>query len=216
MDAMIDLIFKIVIAGGFLVLAIQLVRSKKFSSSKTEVLNMQAKLSKARMALKAKVKKKFNTFHSSIKVIEGDEVDNLLKKLIENNFETSQNFQDYFDTSRKVVSTIQGYKKEAGRADTPLDIENNFMCSDFKTELDIIRIIKEMNSLSTKINSKIEENNRKYPNNVIQRVDDLIFDSLTDVNRVYKVRSEESSSDNSGASESTPPTNPTDSTKKVS
>ena len=218
MDAMIELtngIFKIAIAGGFLVLAIQLVRSKKFSSAKTEVVNMQAKLSKARMSLKAKVKKKFNIFHTSIKAVEGDEIDTLLKKLIEINFETSQDFQAYFDLSRKIVSSIQHYKKEAGRADTPLDLENNFMCSDFKTELDIIRIIKEMTQLSAKINTRIEENNKKYPNNLIQRVDDLIFDSLTDVNRVFKVRPEGSSDDPTGSPESVK-SDDSDPSKKVS
>lgn len=219
MDALIELLnglFKFAIAGGFLVLAIQLVRSKRFSSVKTEVLNMQAKLSKARMSLKAKVKKKYNFFHSSIKALEGDEIDTLLKRLIENNFENSQDFQSYFDISRKIVASIQNYKKEAGRPDTPLDIENNFMCSDFKTEMDIIRIIKEMTSLSSKINARIEENNRKNPNNLIQRVDDLIFESLTDVNRVFKIRSDSNQESSKGPTDNAETSDPSDTTKKVS
>jgi len=191
MDAMFDLIIyllKFSMAGGFLLLALKLMRIKKSSTIKAEVLHLQAKLSRARMALKGKIKKKSNVFRALIKVAltEGDPIDTSLKQLTENNLETSQDFQNYFDVSRKIVSLIHDDTNKNANSAAEVGIENDFMCSDFKTELDIIRIIKQMTDLSAKINILVETNNQGNPNYPLEKVDDLIFSSLVDVNRVFK------------------------------
>lgn len=192
MDAIFDLminILKFAVAGGFIVLGLKILKIKKSGTVKAEVLYLQSKLSKARLALKGKIKKKSNVFRAFSKtgISEGDPLDTALKQLVENNFETSQNFQDYFDVSRKIVSLVHVDKNGTHDSSIVADIENDFMCSDFKTEMDIMKIIKEMTDLSTKINATITANNQSNPENPIEKVDSLTFKSLADVNRVFKV-----------------------------
>ncbi len=164
----------------------KLIRFKKASSIKAEILNLQATLSQSRIALKGKIKKKSNVFRSSFKspISEGDMFDNALKQLAENSFESSDDFQNYFDLSRKIVNFIQVENK--GDVDKNSNIENNFMCSDFKTEMDIIRLIKVMTNMSSKINSRIEDNNKTAGSKPIQKVDALVFNSLMEINRIFK------------------------------
>lgn len=190
MDSIIDLfnlVLKIAFVGGILLIASNIVKYKKSSNIKNEVQNLQARLSKLRLSLKSKVKKKSNIFRSSFTktaIAEGDMVDVALKELVENPFETSEQFQNYFELSRKIVNFIQvETKTEPGKNEV---LENNFMCSDFKTEMDIVRIIKEMNLISTRINNRVEDNNRTYPSQLLKPVDAMNFVSMSDVNRIFK------------------------------
>lgn len=189
-DAIIDLfnmVLKIAFFGGFLLLASNLVKYKKSSNIKAEVQNLQARLSKLRLSLKGKVKKKSNIFRASFTktaISEGDMMDNALKELTENPFETSENFQNYFDHSRKIVNFIQVESKtEPNETD---NLENNFMCSDFKTEMDIVRIIKEMSTICARINRRVEDNNVAYPSQPLKKVDAMVFESLADIDRIFK------------------------------
>jgi hypothetical protein len=52
--------------------------------------------------------------------------------------------------------------------------------------MDIIRIIKAMTDLSSKINVRIEECNRITPNQPMAKVDSLIFASMVEINRIFK------------------------------
>ena len=190
MDSIIDLfnlVLKIAFFGAVLLVASNIVKYKKSSNIKTEIQNLQARLSKLRLSLKAKVKKKSHVFRSSFTktaITEGDMIDVALRELLENPFDTSEQFQKYFEQSRKIVNFIQ---VETGEEPSQTsDLENNFMCSDFKTEMDIVRIIKEMNTISTKINSRVEDNNLTYPSQLLKKVDGMIFTSLSDVNRIFK------------------------------
>lgn len=181
-----NVILKIAFFGGIVLLITKFVRFKRSSSVKSDVLNLQAKLSQLRLALKGKIKKKSNIFRGSFKapITEGDMIDNALKQLVDNPFESSDDFQGYFDLSRRIVNFIQ--VENSGDAAANVNVENNFMCSDFKTEMDIVRVIKEMTDISSKINSRIEENNRMSPNQPIAKVDSLIFTSMVDINRIFK------------------------------
>ena len=190
MDSIIDLfnlVLKIAFFGGILLIASNLVKYKKSSNIKSEVQNLQARLSKLRLSLKSKVKKKSQIFRSSFTktaIAEGDMIDVALKELVENPFETSEQFQNYFEQARKIVNFIQvETKTEPNQNDV---LENNFMCSDFKIEMDIVRIIKEMSTISSRINSRVEDNNRNYPGQLLKKVDGMTFDSLSDVNRIFK------------------------------
>ncbi len=190
MDSIIDLfnlVLKIAFFGGILLIASNLVKYKKSSNIKTEVQNLQARLSKLRLSLKSKVKKKSQIFRSSFTktaIAEGDMIDVALKELVENPFETSEQFQNYFEQARKIVNFIQvETKTEPNQNDV---LENNFMCSDFKIEMDIVRVIKEMSTISSRINSRVEDNNRTYPGQLLKKVDGMTFDSLSDVNRIFK------------------------------
>ncbi len=190
MDSIIDLfnlVLKIAFFGSILLVASNIVKYKKSSNIKTEIQNLQARLSKLRLSLKAKVKKKSHVFRSSFTktaITEGDMIDVALRELLENPFDTSEQFQKYFEQSRKIVNFIQ---VETGEEPSQTsDLENNFMCSDFKTEMDIVRIIKEMSTISSRINSRVEDNNRSYPGQPLKRVDGMAFESLNEINRIFK------------------------------
>lgn len=167
-------------------MANNIVKHKKSTNIKTEIQNLQARLSKLRLSLKSKVKKKSQVFRASFTktaITEGDMIDVALKELVENAFETSEQFQMYFEQSRKIVNFIQ---VETSEAPQPSDLENNFMCSDFKTEMDIVRIIKEMSIISARINGRVEDNNRTFPSQLLKRVDGMAFESLKEVDRIFK------------------------------
>ena len=158
-------------------------KTKKMSSFKTDMQNLQARLSQHRLAIKGKVKKKSNVMRASYaaSIVEGDLFDSAIQQLVSNKFESSDDFQDYFDVSRKLVRMIQIESKEPV---TETSIENNYMSHDFKTEMEIVRIIKDMCDLSAKINSRIEEHKRTSGQKT-PRVDSLVFPAITEINRIF-------------------------------
>lgn len=167
---------------------------------------MQAKISQLRLALKGKVKKKANVLRGSFKgaLAHGDMVDNALRELADNNFENGEDFQNYFDSSRKIINFIN--IQNEGDAAVNASPDKNFMSGDFKTEMDIVRIIKEMSSLSSKVNSRIDDYNRINQNQKMPKLDSLIFPSLAEISRIYN--------EDENVSEST--TSEVDSTTKAS
>jgi len=181
---LLNTVIKLTLAAGALFIAFSVVRSKKINSTKTDLQNLQARLSQLRLALKAKVKRKSNILRTMIKtsIIEGDLFDTSTRSLLDVKFESSDDFQSYFDISRNIVGMIHVENGTTGEATS----ENNFMSNDFKTEMDIIRIIKEMMDLSSKINSRVEEHNRTSSQK-LHKVDSLSFASSREVHRVFKV-----------------------------
>lgn len=178
-----NLVIKITLAAGALYIVFNVVRSKKINSTKTDLQNLQARLSQLRLALKAKVKRKSNVLRTMIKssIIEGDVFDTTTRSLLDIKFETSDDFQNYFDVSRNIVGMIHVDNGTTAEATS----ENNYMSNDFKTEMDIIRIVKEMIELSGKINSRVEEHNRTNSQK-LQKVDGLSFPSSSEVHRIFK------------------------------
>ncbi len=189
MDSILELfntILSVAFFGGVLLMAFKIAKFKKFNGVKSEIQNLQARLSQFRLALKGKMKKKANTFRASFKsaVSEGDMIDKALRQLCENKFETGEDLQAYFDLSRRIVNFI--HVENGTDATTPASLENNFMCSDFKTEMDIVRIIKEMCELSSRINERIDEHNRINPGHILARVDSMQFSSQTEITRIFR------------------------------
>lgn len=189
MDSILDLlnvVIKIALFGGGAFIAFNVMRSKKFNSVKTDVQNLEAKLAQLRLALKGKVKKKSNVFRAMSKtaIIEGDLLDTNLKNLCDVKFESSEDFQRYFDISKQLVSILQ--IESNGEGVTSHMVENSYMSNDFKTEMDIVRIIKEMTDLSSRINARIDEHNRTGIGQKLKRIDTLTFPSMTEVNRIFK------------------------------
>ncbi len=183
---LIQLVIQITLFGGVTFIVFNMVRSKKFKSAKTDIQYLQARLSQLRLALKAKVKRKSNVFRSMMKtaIVEGDLFDTSLKSLVEVNFNTGQDFQKYFETSKQLFNIASVDNKGTGLAEHTN--ENDYMSNDFKTEMDIIRIIKEMVDLNSKINHRVEEHNRTNTQK-LERVESLMFPLITEVNRVFNV-----------------------------
>ena len=147
--------------------------------------NLQARLSQLRLALKAKAKRKSNALRAMFKsgIAEGDHFDNTIKSLSDVKFETSEDFQNYFEISRQLVKMIQ--IDTGGEGMSQQAIENNFMSNDFKTEMDILKIIKEMSDLSARINNRVIEHNRTSSQK-LEKIDPIVFAAMTEVNRVFK------------------------------
>jgi hypothetical protein len=187
-DVIFDLfsvMLKLILGCGVIFIGLTFLKSKKFLNAKNDIQNLQARLSQLRLALKGKIKRKSNVFRAGIKanIVEGDIYDSTLKSLVEVKFESSEDFQNYFDISKQLVKMVQ--VSNDGENVPSHVAENNYMSSDFKTEMDIIRLIKEMSDLSNKINSRVEEHNRTSTQK-LQRVDSLVFPSITEVNKVFK------------------------------
>ena len=188
MDVIFELftvVLKLILGCGVVFIGLTFLKSKKFSNAKNDIQNLQARLSQLRLALKGKIKRKSNVFRAGIKanIVEGDIYDSTLKSLTEVKLETSEDFQTYFDISKQLVKMVQLSGDGASMPSHMTD--NNYMSSDFKTEMDIIRLIKDMSDLSSKINIRVEEHNRTSSQK-LQRVDSLVFPSITEVNKVFK------------------------------
>ena len=188
MDVIFELftvVLKLILGCGVVFIGLTFLKSKKFSNAKNDIQNLQARLSQLRLALKGKIKRKSNVFRAGIKanIVEGDIYDSTLKSLTEVKLETSEDFQTYFDISKQLAKMVQLSGDGASMPSHMTD--NNYMSSDFKTEMDIIRLIKDMSDLSSKINIRVEEHNRTSSQK-LQRVDSLVFPSITEVNKVFK------------------------------
>lgn len=190
MDAIFELfnlILKIVFFGGGSIFLINMVRSSKFKNIKQEVEILQAKLSQYRLALRAKVKKKSQVFRVAFKTApaEGDQIDQALVSLYENKFEKGEDFQAYFETSRKIV---QFQRIDSGEVHTPdQQAENSFMCSDFKLEMDIVRLVKHMADLSERIHESVHDYNARTrkASAKLPSFDAIQFPTLAEINRIF-------------------------------
>lgn len=190
--------------------------------AKKQIDHLQAKMSMLRISLKAKVKKKVNLFKTRYvdPANTGDTIDQTLNLVLENKFETSEDFQNYFDHSKKVndiikvdieaqqaeaepPKTILPYKPSTEpRPVSPPQPESvqkfeDFMGSDFKNELAIVRLIKEMVETSKQLNERIIFYNRLNKKSKYKVSEELIFSSLSDVNRVFRENTPQGDDDNS-------------------
>ncbi|MBC7742316.1 MAG: hypothetical protein H7061_08965 [Bdellovibrionaceae bacterium] len=159
---------------------LKVLKTRKKNDIKSEIENLQAKISLLRISLKSKVKKKALTLRTSFTkpISEGEPIDSALQQLIANNLETGNDLQTYVDLSRAVNSHII--------ASVPNYIPTeDFMTMDFSNEIAIIVLIKEISSLSARLNKRIEKYNQTQPEVKIPYVDNLIFPGMIDFNRVY-------------------------------
>ncbi len=177
---LLTLLINISVVGGFIMLTLKILKFRKKSGLKNEIDNLQAQISLLRISLKSKVKRKSFALRAQFpkSLSPADPANLTLNELIENKLETGADFQSYFDGSRKINSLIA------------LSVENyapaeDFMSNDFNNEISIIKLIKDICSLSSRLNKKIELFNIANPNAVIQPVDNLIFQSMVEVNRIF-------------------------------
>ncbi len=166
--------------GGALLFILKVLKTRKKKDLKEEIDNLQAKISLLRISLKSKVKKKSFTFRALFTkpLSEGEPLDLALNQLISNKLETGNELQNYFDLSRIINSHIV--------ASVPLyHPAEDFMTSDFQNEISIVVLIKEICSLSARLNKRIENFNLVNHQAKINAVDSLIFPAMSDVQRVF-------------------------------
>lgn len=180
-------LFYTVFASVFVFFTIRILKGRKSSGIKNNILNIQASISLLRISLKSKIKRKANSFHSRfVKPINaGDPIDLAINELSENKFETGEDFQNYFELSKRIngyISTdVIGVSKELISQEQFED----YMGPDYKNELSIIRVIKEITELTSILNNRIDNYNFINAENKIAKSDPLVFPALIEVNRVF-------------------------------
>lgn len=221
---LLSMLFDFTLFGSVILFVIKFFHHQKNMGAKKQIDNLQAKIAILRMSLKAKVKKKVNLFKNRYvdPTNSGDTVDSTLNLMLENKFETSEDFQNYFDHSKKVNETIkvdieaQKQNKEISLKNIPTHKQANepnpsrevppagmtqkfedFMGTDFKNELSIIRLIKDMVETTLQLNERIIFYNRLNKKSKYKPTEELIFSSLSDVNRVFRENYPESEGDDS-------------------
>lgn len=182
---------------------------KKKSEAKNYIQSLNAKLSMLRINLKSKIKKKSYKYRSSFKttISNGDPIDLALNELIDLKFESGEELQRYFDLSKRINSLLISEKLKTAdkveRLEKQPAVEQNyenigkedFMGTDFKSEISILRIIKDMVELSTILNKRIDAYNIVNPKNPLSTVNSLYFPSLAEVNRVFKTEIKDSNAE---------------------
>ncbi len=200
-------LFKITIVGSLVLFCFKLLEQKKKNEAKNYIQSLNAKLSILRINLRGKMKKKSHKYRSLFKtsISAGDPIDVALNELIDLKLETSDEFQRYFDLSKRInylLKTENVKTPEKDKADKTADDKpekpkfaepvreplgnEDFMGTDFKSEISIIRVIKDMVEISKVLHRRIQAYNSSNPRNPIAEVMSIHFPSLAEVNMVFK------------------------------
>lgn len=176
---------------------LKILRDRRKMVGLKHISHTQARLAMLRINIKAKIKKKGMQFRASFRkaIPKGEVVDLALEEMVDLKFETGDDFQRYFDICKKVnvflkADVVSGAAADpaapaVATAETGTQVIEDFMSSDFKNELAIIRLIKEMTEASADLNRKIDSYNNMNISKPMPKVDSLYFVSLMDVNRVF-------------------------------
>lgn len=192
--------------GGTLVFILRFLQDRKKVTGLKQISGTQARLAMLRISIKAKIKKKSLQFRASFKkaIPKGEIVDQLLEEMTDLKFETGHDFQKYFDLSKKIKTYVNVDNAAAASSNgTPNEAPipasgptEDFMSSDFKNELAIIRLIKEIVEVSSDLNRKIDGYNSSNKSKPLPRLDALQFSSMIEVNKIF----DQEPADNSKAS----------------
>lgn len=182
-------------------------RQKQIDQQKEDVKKLEAKMSSYRMLLKAKVKKKAQFYRASMPqaIRQGDPIDNVVTQLTDLNFDSGEEFQKYFDSSKQLNNFLRmGIEKAKATQEAKLDptgqanlqkppqsVENvidtnsEFMTTDIKNEFTIIKIMNELIDLNLKIKSKIETYNSANFRNQLPVPKPITFNSLHELKKIF-------------------------------
>ena len=190
-------IINLTLLGAFALFCFKFLQAKKNSNQKNQIQNLNAKLSMLRMTLKAKIKSKSYKYRALFKtgVTSGDPIDLALNELLTLSLENGDDLQRYFDISKRINSllvTENTHEALLNKKDPSINTKEivqvgkeDFMGTDFKSEIAILRLIKEMVEVTEIINKRIDYFNSVYPKLPIARLNSLNFPSLMEVNRVF-------------------------------
>ena len=197
---------------------------RKNKQAKNFIQSLNARLSILRMNLKGKVKKKSYKYRSLFKngVSPGDPIDLVLNEMIDLKLETGDEIEKYFELSKRINSLLvtanyrqtekqnEKTEKAVAKVEAPEKVkvievpeekigQEDFMGTDFKSEISIIRIIKDMVEVSIILNNRVDAYNILNPKAPIANVNNLVFPSLSEVNRIFKTEHTKLSDDTSEA-----------------
>ena len=176
------MLFDFTLAGGALFFIVKMLLLHQSRAAKNDLQKLQACVSMLRIALKSKVKKRASSFRVFFtkNIVPGEAVDLEINRMTENKFESSSDFQNYFDLVKQVhAQLLQIHSK------TEI-LLGNFIPSDQQNELAIVKIVKEMKDFSSKFNSKADNFNRIHPKSRIENLDPMSFSASYDFEQILK------------------------------
>ena len=177
----------------------------KFNNAKNDIALLNAKILALRMALRVRVKIKLSSFRERYgKLIDtGYEIDKALNEIATAKYESGDDFQRYFDLSRHIIVMMKNdihISAQFNRASKdPDQIDNatensrlfyEFCGPDYKNEIALVRVIKEITDTHNKLSKKISEFNLQHKNKKkfvpLSPVQPIQFDFMADINTIFK------------------------------
>ena len=176
--------------GTFIVLHV--LRSMKRRTLRDDISKVEAKMAAYRINLKNRVKKKAKHFKASYpaSITAGEPIDVSLSQLSELTFEKNSDFQDYIELCRKINNFIELAKVDKGvETGQPAHHDADqcdFMGTDFKNEINIVRLINDMVTVSKTLNKQVSRYNHFDRRAKMIAPEPINFTSLFELQKVFK------------------------------
>lgn len=174
-------------------------------NAKNDIALLNARIMALKMALRVRVKIKLSSFRERFgKFINtGDDIDKALTEIYDVKYDTGADFQRYFDISKRVISTMKNDVRFAAKfkeMSEPVDSNSetsesaqlfqDFCGPDYKNEIALVRVTKEITDTNNKLSKKISEFNHDYRNRKkfvpMQAVPVINFDFLEEINSIFE------------------------------
>lgn len=189
--SIVDILIKIGIAGFGTFVFLHVFRNMKRRNLREEISKIEAKMSTLRISLQNRVKKKAKRFRATYpqSITQGDPIDISINQLSGLTFERNNDFQDYIDLCKKINSFIDlanADKADGSTSDVKPNDGSDFMGTDFKNEINIVRVINDMIMISRALNkqlNKLYTFERRSKNNIPEPIS---FPSLFELQKVFK------------------------------
>lgn len=189
---LLGLIVKITMMGFATFIVLHVLRSMKKRTLRDEISKIEARMAIFRTNLKNRVKKKAKRFRATYPstITTGEPIDISLTQLTELTFEKNSDFQDYIDLCKKINSFIDlaniDKSSEANQAAATDSDKCDFMGTDFKNEINIVRLINDMVMVSKNLTKQASRYNHFDRRSKISTPDPINFSSLFELQKVYK------------------------------
>ncbi|MBC7458765.1 MAG: hypothetical protein H7235_10830 [Bdellovibrionaceae bacterium] len=174
-------------------------------SAKNDIAILNAKIMALKMALRVRVKIKLSAFRERFgKFINPhDEIDKALNEINAIKYDTGADFQKYFDISKQVISTMKNdfrfsakFKEASEQIPPPSEASESaqlfqdFCGPDYKNEIALVRVIKEITDAHNKFSKKIAAYNHTNRNRKkfvpMPTMNAIHFDFLENINSIFK------------------------------
>lgn len=189
---LLGLIVKITIMGFGTFIVLHVLRSMKKRTLRDEISKVEAKMAAFRINLKNRVKKKAKRFRATYpaNITTGEPIDISLMQLSELSFEKNSDFQDYIDICKKInsfidLANVDKNSDASQTAGTDLD-KCDFMGTDFKNEINIVRLINDMVVVSKALSKQTSRYNHFDRRTKMNSPEPITFASLFELQKVYK------------------------------
>lgn len=173
-------------------IVLHVLRSMKKRTLRDDILKIEAKMAAYRINLKNRVKKKAKRFKVSYpsSITSGEPIDISLAQLSELTFEKNADFQDYVELCKKInnfidLANIDKNSEVAQSKSLNMD-KCDFMGTDFKNELSIVRLINDMVAVSKTLSKQVSRYNNFDRRAKINAPEPINFASLFELQKVFK------------------------------